>query len=142
MTIKLLIGLSLSVCLLITLFLIPYTCDANLPAVKKPVRWQAGFSYAIGIKTFQTQSLTKNEKAAIKIADSVMVAQMKNCPHKLTEEQRSLKIYDITVETLQKHTNSFQVNYKIKSGYKDGPVPAFSIVVNITTRETEFKAMN
>lgn len=132
MTIKLFIGLSVSVLLQFTLFLIPYTCDANFSDIRDI---HSSFF-------FQQSGLSKDEIAAIKIADSVIVAQMKNCPHKLTDEQRSLKSYDITVTTLQKNTNSFEVNYKLKQGKKEGPIPAFTVIVNISTRETEFKGMN
>ena len=99
-------------------------------------------SFLYQTEAFQQPALSKDKKAAIKIADSVIASQMKNCPHKLTIEQRSLKSYDITVTTLQKNTNSFEVNYKLKQGKKDGPIPAFTVIVNISTRETEFKGMN
>ena len=105
---------------------------------KMPFKCQVSLQKEI----FRQQALSKDERTAIKIADSVIVAQMKNCPHKLTEEQRSLKSYDVTVSAFPKNSNSFEVNYKLKKDKSDGFIPAFTILVNIATRETEFKGMN
>lgn len=127
---------------LIVLFFIYSTVTifftVNFIPNKMPFKCQVSLQKEI----FRQQALSKDERTAIKIADSVIVAQMKNCPHKLTEEQRSLKSYDVTVEPLQKNIGSFLVNYKLKQNKSDGFIPAFTIIVNITTRESEFKGMN